>query len=284
MRTEFETIRADEGSSFRLLHQVLQAEDYSWSYHYHPEYELVYVVDGHGRRHVGNHLSYYEDGDLVFMGKNLPHSGFGYGAVGSHEEVVIQFTENFLGEQLLQTPEFEAVHSLFQRSMQGIHFSQSVRRTIGKKLRCLQQLSPFARLIELLQILQTLALSLEYELLNAADESYDFNQKDEARLKKVYDYVTEHYRKPVNVHEVAQLVSLTVPSFCNYFKKNMRLTFTDFVNEYRINQASKRLLEGSSIADACYDSGFNNISYFTRRFRDIKGKSPGQYRRLAHRA
>lgn len=64
----------------------------------------------------------------------------------------------------------------------------------------------------------------------------------------------------------------------------MRLTFTDFVNEYRINQASKLLLEGSSIADACYACGFNNISYFTRRFRDIKGKSPGQYRRLSHRA
>ena len=284
MRTEFETVRADEGSSFRLLHQVLQAEDYSWSYHYHPEYELVYVVGGHGRRHVGNHLSYYENGDLVFMGKNLPHSGFGYGAVGSHEEVVIQFTEDFLGERLLQTPEFIAIQALFFRSMQGIHFSQSVQQSIGKKLRRLRQLDPFNRLMELLQVLQTLASTQEYQLLNAAGQSYDFNQKDEVRLKKIYDYVTEHYQKPVNIREVANLVSLTVPSFCNYFKKNMRLTFTDFVNEYRINQASKLLLEGSSIADACYACGFNNISYFTRRFRDIKGKSPGQYRRLSHRA
>lgn len=153
------------------------------------------------------------------MGKNLPHSGFGYGAVGSHEEVVIQFTEDFLGERLLQTPEFIAIQALFFRSMQGIHFSQSVQQSIGKKLRRLRQLDPFNRLMELLQVLQTLASTQEYQLLNAAGQSYDFNQKDEVRLKKIYDYVTEYYQKPVNIREVADLVSLTVPSFCNYFKK-----------------------------------------------------------------
>ena len=283
MRTEFETIRADAGSSFRLLHHILQAEDYAWSYHYHPEYELVYVEKGNGRRHVGNHLSYYEDGDLVLIGKNLPHSGFGYGAVGKHEEIVIQFAEDFLGEHFLKTPELAAVHTLFQRSMQGIYFSGAVKKLAGKKLHRLSKLPPFERLIELLSILQLLAMTNECGALNAAGQSYDFNQKDEARLKKVYHYVTERYQEPVNIKEVAQLVSLTVPSFCNYFKKNMRLTFTDFVNEYRINHACKLLMDGKTISDACFECGFNNISYFTKRFKAIKGKSPGQYKKLAYR-
>lgn len=283
MRTEFETVRADKGSSFRLLHQVLQAEDYTWSYHYHPEYELVYVATGSGRRHVGNHLSYYDDGDLVLIGKNLPHSGFGYGVSGLHEEVVIQFAEDFLGNNFLNIPEMAAVHELLQRAMRGIYFNGATKKTAAQKLRRLLRLSHFEKLLALLDLLQMLAVSRDYHLLNAAGQSYDFKQKDEARLKKVYDYVAAHYQQPVNIKEVSQLVSLTVPSFCNYFKKNMHLTFTDFVNEYRINHSCKLLMDGHSIADACFNSGFNNVSYFSKLFKTIKGKSPGQFKKLACR-
>lgn len=283
MKTEFEKIQTDPGSSFRLLHQRLLAEDYTWSYHYHPEYELVWIKEGTGRRHVGNHLGHYENGDLVLVGKNLPHSGFGYGAIGLHEEVVIQFTEDFQGSGFLQIPEMKQVQLLLLRSMQGMHFTGNTRQQAGKRLFKLHRLPPFERLQELLSILQFLSRSDEYHLLNAANTQYDFGSKDQERLKRVYEYVEGHYKEPLNMKAVAAIATLTVPSFCHYFKKNMRLTFTDFVNEYRINQSCRLLLEGNSISDACFNSGFNNVSYFSKLFKQLKGKSPGQYQRLVAR-
>ncbi len=279
MKTEFEIIQADFGSSFRLLHHQVTADTFKWHYHYHPEYEIVWVLEGSGRRHVGNHLSNYNNGDLVLIGSNLPHGGFGYGSVGTHEEIVIQFTEDFLGEGFLLRPEMESIKKLFELSKQGICFDKNVKEKIAVQLRNLLQKPPFERLIELLNILQFLANSSEYQLLNTADIRYNFSLKDQERLRKVYVFVEENFSKDIDIKDVADICNLTVPAFCNYFKKNLNQTFTDFTNEYRINQACKMLLAGQEIVDICFKIGFNNISYFGRVFRQIKNVSPSEFRR-----
>ena len=279
MKTEFEIIQADFGSSFRLLHHQVTADTFKWHYHYHPEYEIVCVFEGSGRRHVGNHLSNYDGGDLVLIGSNLPHGGFGYGAVGTHEEVVLQFREDFLGEGFLSKPEMNNIRKLFELSKQGISFDKKVKEKLTEKFRNLLQIQPFERMIELLNILQFLANSTKYELLNGADVRYNFSLKDQERLRKVYVFVEENFTKDIDIQEVANICNLTVPAFCNYFKKNLNQTFTDFTNEYRINQACKMLLEGEGIVDICFRCGFNNISYFGRVFKQIKGTNPSEFRR-----
>jgi AraC-like DNA-binding protein len=280
VKTPFEQIQNDEGSSFRLLYQKVIANDFPWNYHYHPEFELVFVLYGYGRRHVGNHLSYYEDGDLVLIGSNLPHAGFGYDALGEHEEIVIQFKDDFLGNDFFERPEMQNIKKLFERSQQGIQFYGKTYKKVGTALKKLLPLSHFERLIGLLNIFQILADSEEYNLLNSYDTRYDFNQKDQARLKRIYEYVEREYQNPINIKEAANVAHLTVPSFCNYFKKVVNQTFTDFVNEYRINKACQLLMTESSIADVCFDCGFTNNSYFSKVFKQIKGKSPIEFRKL----
>ena len=279
MKTEFEIIQSDFGSSFRLLHHQVTADAFKWHYHYHPEYEIVCVFEGSGRRHVGNHLSNYEGGDLVLIGSNLPHGGFGYGAVGTHEEVVIQFTEDFLGEGFLSRPEMDNIRKLFNLSRQGVSFEKKVKEKLAEKFKNLLKIQPFERMIALLNILQFLANSTEYELLNGTDIRYNFSLKDQERLRKVYVFVEDNFTKDIDIQEVANICNLTVPAFCNYFKKNLNQTFTDFVNEYRINQACIMLLEGQGIVDICFRCGFNNISYFGRVFKQIKGTNPSEFRR-----
>jgi AraC-like DNA-binding protein/quercetin dioxygenase-like cupin family protein len=279
MKTEFEIIQADAGSSFRVLHHQVSADTFKWHYHYHPEYEIVCVFQGSGRRHVGNHLSNYDDGDLVLIGSNLPHGGFGYGSVGMHEEIVVQFTEDFLGENFLTKPEMEHIKRLFERSKQGLHFYGKAKEELSERFRKLPQLSHFERLIELLNILQNLANSTEFMALNPANVRYNFSQKDQERLDKVYKYVEQYYFQEIDIQRVAEICNLTVPAFCNYFKKNLNQTFTDFTNEYRINQACKMLLEGHEIGNICFGCGFNNVSYFGRVFKQIKGTNPSQFRR-----
>lgn len=279
MKTEFEIIQPDAGSSFRVLHHNVSADTFKWHYHYHPEYEIVCVFHGSGRRHVGNHLSNYEGGDLVLIGSNLPHGGFGYGSVDMHEEIVVQFTKDFLGENFLLKPEMDNIKKLFERAKQGLSFRGETKKNLSEKFKKLLELSHFERLIELLNILQNLANSTEYISLNTLNTRYNFSQKDQERLGKVYKYVEEKYSQDIDIQTVAKICNLTIPAFCNYFKKNLNQTFTDFTNEYRINQACKMLLEGSEIVDICYHCGFNNISYFGRVFKQFKGTNPSQFRR-----
>lgn len=279
MKTEFEVVQPDEGSSFKIIHNIVVPELFRWQYHYHPEYEIVCVLEGSGRRHVGNHISQYTEGDLVFIGPNLPHSGFGQGVVGQHEEIVIQLKENLWGENFLEMPEMKAVKTLFSHSKQGVCFGGETKVRVQRRLKKLLSLSPFERLMELIQILHFLANSQEYSLLNAEGLKLEINSKDEARLNRILKYVEDNYQKPVDIQEAASIAHLAVPSFCHYFKKMMKVTFTDFVNQYRVNQACLRLTTDKSITDVSFECGFGNVAYFNRVFKAQKQQSPSAYRK-----
>src|SRR3982750_3885240 len=135
MKIDLELILPDEGSSFRLLHTKTTAEKFPWQYHYHPEYEIVCVLQGDGTRHVGNHFSSYRNGDLVLMGPNLPHAGFGLNAHGMHEEIVIQIKEEVLQESIMNRPEMNAISALLQKAKYGLHFYGNTKESVTKKFK-----------------------------------------------------------------------------------------------------------------------------------------------------
>jgi AraC-like DNA-binding protein len=276
MKVEYEKISPDTGSSFRLIHWKSENDRYFW--HYHPEYEIVFVRKGSGKLHIGEHLKNYEEGELVFIGPDLPHTGFGYGVIGEHEEIVVQLRKDFLGEEFMQKPELQHIRKLFERAKQGLSFQGKSRKIVAAKLQKMLTFSHFERLVELLNIFDILATTTEFTVLNAADKRFDFNHKDEDRINKVYEYVEQNYQKNIDIQAVADLANLTVPSFCRYFKKISHITYTDFVNEYRINQACRLLFENKPIADICFEVGFNNISHFNKTFKQLKGVSPREYK------
>ena len=250
-------------------------------WHFHPELEIAYISSGNGKRHVGNHISYYKDGDLIFLGPNLPHYGFTDRFTGASSEIVIQLKYDFLGTQLLETPEMEAISGLFERSLRGLVFHGNTKLEIGERLQDIFHMTPFERLIALLNLLNILAKSEEYTLLNASDASIIVNHKDSQRIDSIFKHVRQHFQDEViPLSDVASLVNMTVPSFCRYFKKHTNKTFTQFVNEFRIVHATKLLSETQdSISTICFDCGFNNFSHFNRYFKKITGKSPSQYRK-----
>lgn len=276
MKVEYEKISPDTGSSFRLIHWKSENDRYFW--HYHPEYEIVFVRKGSGKLHIGEHLKNYEEGELVFIGPDLPHTGFGYGVIGEHEEIVVQLRKDFLGEEFMQKPELLHIRELFERAKQGLSFQGKARKIVSAKLQKMLSLSHFEKLVELLNILHTLATTTEFSVLNTADKRFDFSHKDENRINRVYEYVEQNYQKSIDIQAVADLANLTVPSFCRYFKKITHITYTDFVNEYRINQACRLLFENKPIADICFEVGFNNISHFNKTFKQLKGVSPREYK------
>ena len=277
MKVVLEKLSPDLGSSFKILHAPHLNDIFYW--HFHPEYEIVYVEAAHGVRHVGDHISRYEQSDLVLIGPNIPHLNFDYGVKTDFEQVCIQMKEDFLGKDFFSIPELAPIRDLFEKGRKGISFSGETRAAVGERLKQLSRLSPFEQLMELLKILQLLAHSEESSSLNSRPISSQLVGKDQARMDKIRRYIEEHYHRRIDVKEVASQVHITTAAFCRYFKKNTRLTFTDFLNQYRINQAKKMLLHDKNVTEACYDSGFENLSYFNKTFKRLAGENPSQFKK-----
>lgn len=248
-------------------------------WHVHPEMELVYVNGGSGKRHIGNQVSYYNNGDLIFLGPNLPHFGFTDRLTGNRSETVIQMLPEFLGEAFLEVPEMAMVNKLFERSNQGIVFHGKTKSIVGAKMEKLYDKDPFTRVVGLLKIFKNLAESKEYSLLNTDRLALEIEPQDKQRMNIIFSHVRENFTEQIPLSEIADKVSMTIPAFCRYFKKISGKTFTQFVNEYRLVHAIKLLSEQpSSITEICYQSGFNNFSHFNKQFKEFTGKSPSAYR------
>lgn len=277
MKVEFEIVKPTPGNSFRILHQKAPIKDFVWQYHYHPEFEIACVLSGTGTRHVGNHLSRYNNGDLVLIGANLPHSGFGLNASDPHEEIVLQVREEEFLATFQQQPEMESIINILEKAKYGIAYTGNVKKQVMTLMQEIITMQPFKRYLQLLEILQLLATAKKYELLNKEIIlSADVN-KNRARLQKIFTYVEQHFADEIDICNVAKIVALSVPSFCNYFKRTTQITFTNFVNQYRIQKACLLLQHDKTISEISFECGFNNVTYFNRVFKSILKKSPSAF-------
>ena len=281
MKPLLKKIEPGFGSSFAIKKIDCSSDHPAPQWHQHPEYELVYLSRGvKGRRHIGHHYACFDDGDLTFLGSDLPHYGyFKKGKPGQHK-IVVQLRSDFLGSRFLSQPEMAAIRGLFERAKGGITFSGETKDRIGAHLERLLELENFDRLLELLQMFNDLASSTEYELLQADGFAVEVDPSEKERIRKVYSYVEKHFQRTIPLEDIAAKVNMTVPSFCRYIKKLTGKTFTQFVNEFRIDYASRLLVEESmTIAEVSVESGFNNFSHFNKQFKSITNQSPSVFRK-----
>lgn len=279
LKPSFEVIEPSFGSSFYYSKYVENENNKAHVWHYHPEIELVFVNGGTGKRQIGSHVSYYTDGDLILIGSHLPHCGFTDDHTGNKNETVIQMKPDFLGTDFLGLQETKGIQELFLQAKGGIAFSGKTKIEVGKKIELMENQQPFERLLTLLSVLKELEYSKDYKILNASGFAMETQVQDNDRINMVFNYVKDHFQEQISLEVVSEMASMTVPSFCRYFKKITKKTFTRFVNEYRVVHASKLLAEKPiGIADICFQSGFNNFSHFNKLFKEFTGKSASQYR------
>ena len=277
MKIQLENIAPDAKSSFRLLHNPRLNDLFYW--HFHPEYELVYIEGANGTRHVGDHISAYTESDLVLIGSNIPHLNFDYGVETDYNKEVLHLSPNFKNTFLNDIPELQKILSLFDRSQYGIAFGGHTKKEVGQRLKELHQLQPFPQFLEVLHIFQILASSNEYELLHNSVYVTKYNEKQQKRLREVYAYVDQNFQNKIGIEEVASLCHLDRSAFCRYFKKATGNTFISFLNQYRISQAKRLLLSGKNISESSYECGFDSLSYFNRTFKKVTGENPSQFRK-----
>lgn len=278
MKPEFEKILEPAERSFTA--KVVQRANrplLSKAWHYHPELEICFTLESEGRRFVGNQIDDYKVNDLVMFGSNLPH---GFTTEVACTQVVVQMNEDFLGPEFLSRPEVSSIKNLFKNASRGLEFHGKVKRKCRPLFSQLLAAERFSRLRILLEILDVLADSDEVEPICTKEYSTDFDAEELDRVKLVYDHVIASFKEDISIKEIADKLNISESGFYKFIKQHTKKTYTTLVNEFRINHASRLLMTTDvSITAVGYDSGFNNISYFNRKFKSTYGCTPAEFRK-----
>jgi len=277
MEMQLETLTANSNRSFSILFDPRMSDLFFW--HFHPEYELVYIDGATATRNVGDHISTFEGNDLVLIGANIPHLNFDYGVKTEYRKVVAHINKDFIEKQIKETPELSLIAELFEKSKYGIAFKGETKRQIGKQLIELKNLNPFNQYLRLLEIFQLLADTKDFELLHKKPYIKKYNEREQGRLRAIYAFVDNNYHQKIQLREIAAVSNMTKEAFCRYFKKVTTYTFIEFLNRYRISQSKRLLMTGKNVSNACYSCGFESLSYYNRIFKKITNENPSDFRK-----
>ena len=160
----------------------------------------------------------------------------------------------------------------------GINFSGKTCSQVKGTLKGLINGEGFSRLIDLLKVLDILSLSQNYEFLCPEGVNNTFKKNEKERMAKLITFLTENFEKKIELEEVASIAHMTPNAFCRYFKRRTQKSFTQYLNEIRIDNACKLLIEGKlPISTICYLTGYNTLTNFNRQFKSIMNTTPSEY-------
>ncbi len=257
--------------------------DASW--HYHPQYELIYTSKSNGIRFVGDSVSQFFPGDLVLVGANLPHlwrndpSYYKEGSEKKVKTVVLKFMKDFMGEGTFKHPEFASINQMLEQSKFGVCFGKKVGEKFHDELIGIVDLPQGEQMIKFLHLLYQLSLTEDRQVLSSADMR-QYSSEPSHRLDKVIKFISDNYADNINLQDVSDIACMTTTSFCRFFKRMTNKSFTQFLNEIRVRNASRMLLEDNiTVSEICYKVGYNSITNFYMQFKQIMGSTPKDYRK-----
>jgi AraC-like DNA-binding protein len=255
-------------------------------WHYHPELELVHIEQGSGTQFVGDNIQNFQSGDLLLIGSNLPHywrcdEKYFQGDTKLYAQAtVLHFSETLFGDTFLNLPENQQIRDLLDRAKWGMKLLGAENEKVKNLLQNLLDQKDGNSIISLLQILESLAKNDEVIQLSNTFNEQEFDQYDTDRINQIYKYSLQNFQQKISIDEIAAVASISPHSFCRYFKSRTRKTYSQFLLEIRIGHACKLLRDGKmSVAQTCFESGFNNFANFNKYFKIHTGKSPLQYQK-----
>ena len=278
----FETINARSDASFLVNSFTL--EKFDVPYHFHPEFELTLILKGKGKRYVGKQMADFDSGDLVLLGSDLPHSwkSESISTPGFHaRSIVAQFDKNFLGNEFFDRPELSDIRNMLKISAHGIHFTGQTAKEISAKMSALAlEENAFRKMWLLLDILEDLAASKEFVLLDQDGVVATQINSNKDRINAALGYIVDNFRNDIVLNEVAAVVNMSPNAFCKYFKRATNKTLIETVIEYRLNFAIQQLLStDKAVAEISMESGFGDVSHFYKLFKKRMKMSPLHYRK-----
>lgn len=256
-------------------------------FHFHHLCELVWIEKSFGKRIIGDHIDNFEDSDLVLMGPNLPHIWQNDDVFFEENEsfkvkaTVIYFPKDFLLNLTDEQTTIQPVQNLIDRSYRGLVFYGETKQKVLEILKKIEQDESFRKIIDFFELIHLLSLSKEYDYLASISYKNVYNENDTDRIHKVYQFLMTNFHRDISLKEISDLIHMSPNAFCRYFKSRTQKSLTQFLNELRIGHATKLLHnENYSIADVCYECGYNNLANFNKFFKSIQNVTPSEYRRM----
>ncbi|MCS6824592.1 MAG: AraC family transcriptional regulator [Cytophagaceae bacterium] len=283
MKPIFEKVSLPQNFTYTV--RAFNQPYFDMPWHYHPEYELTLITKGEGKRYVGDCIEKFSEGDLVFLGSELPHfwkcneEYYQNNPLLTASSIVIHFGSKFPENNFFELEEMHHIKKLFSDASLGLSFNHANSASIKQKIIRLNESRGIKQHIMLLEILYELS-QLNYQKLSSPSFNNSLNIKDSSKINKVYSYVMENFREDIKLKDVAQQINMSEAAFSRYFKKKTKKTFSKFISELRIGYACKLLINTDwSIVQIGYESGYNNLSLFNRQFKRITNRQPKQYRK-----
>ncbi len=255
------------------------------SFHAHPELELVYIIEGYGKRVIGNKIESFTSGDMVFIGSNVPHiwlsdqTFYKENSVLHSKSIVTYVNPKTFNEALNNVKELGSIKEMINKASRGIIITGPTRDKIAKKLKSCVQKEGYGKFEELLQIMHLISTSKDTSYIIDEEAALnEFSQSDD-RLIEVIKYIKANFANSITLKQMAKIVCMTEQSFCRLFKNRTKKSFSEYLLSQRMIHASKLLIETdkfvSEIALLC---GYNSSSRFCQVFKDEFGRSPSQHR------
>jgi len=278
----FQQLAPTSSQSIIFLDEEIPHFTVPW--HFHPEIEILYVLKSSGKSYIGDSINNFTEGELCIIGENVPHwwKSHDYfmtnNASLNTKALVIQFRKDIFDSRFFQLSEMSKIKNLLERSRRGIVFSDDSREQLGKKIKYIFRLTGIKRITELIVLLDEMANTNEFRYLSSIGYSDIMKTFDFQRFNKVHEYIIKNFTGEIKLEQAAEAAHMCPTAFCRYFKKRTGKTFFAFLAEFRIGHACKLLQEENmTVARACIESGFNNMSHFNKQFKRIVHITPSEY-------
>ncbi|MHA4895194.1 AraC family transcriptional regulator [Pedobacter sp. PWIIR3] len=282
MKPQHLTILNQADHSFSIRKETIPNINNTW--HYHQEIELICFHKGSGTQFIGDHIKSFAAGDIVLVGKELPHY-WRYDNKFLEEtdsdtpySTVIHFMDNFMGEKFLHLPEAAPIKFLLEKAKNGILITGDDAVRIAEKMEAIYLANGLEKILALLNCLLKISGLKQLSSLSSIGFKYDLSASEKKRLNNIYNFVLNNFRSKILLEQVAEVADLVPNSFCRYFKKKTGKTFSQFLIDVRIGYARKLIIENQmDIKQICFESGFNNFSCFHKQFKSLTGTTPKDY-------
>ena len=275
MKTLIQKIHLEEFQSFAC--RSYRTPNFETNWHKHEEFELILLTEGHGTAMIGDYIGEFKPGDIYFIAGNLPHWFKKQHHKVTGCSVVIHFKPDIFGKEFLQLPELKNIHQLLKKN-DGIQIQTKLKKEIAANIIEMESLKGFQRMSLLLACLQKISTTSNYTILtqNFASNNNNINPV----IEKIIDFSFNRYLTPVTLQQVAAVAAMSIPTFCRFFKKNIKKTYFDFIQDLRISHACKLLTNSNKpVMEICYESGYNSWAHFSKQFKQVKKMTPSQYRK-----
>ncbi|MBX3576904.1 MAG: AraC family transcriptional regulator [Rhizobiaceae bacterium] len=280
MKPFLEKVPPPGDASWPMLNRRLD-DGIPFQWHHHPEYELTLTLNSRGQRFVGDHIGSYDDGDLVLVGPNLPHSWSSADKIdpaAPHVALVMWLRADWVAALTSAFVEMRGVADMLDRAAAGLRFTEEAARRVRPVIERLFGEPADERLTSLIRVLAMLARDRDAQPL-ATRVLPRHSQGDRTRIDRVLDHIHLNYASGLSVAGLAEVAALSPSGLHRLFRRHTGSTVSDYVIRLKIGEACA-MLSGTfrpiaHIADAV---GYASLANFNRQFKALKGMTPRAYR------